>query len=216
MTQQEKANEKRLNQAVINNSCTKQAQLKALSDDLKKQLDSVDKDGNVTIYNVTKYQQVAKYGLLPKMTKKGAILGYTVGMYNDATDADLKVIGTDGKVKANYAYFERNVKVTVNNDANGTNKEESLYTSEEADKKVKGENGKPIKVYRKCLISECGWGPKLLMKVLEQSRDIENEKKRATASAEKWEELKKGDLYIVQNRDGKLVKIKVRVDDANI
>jgi hypothetical protein len=54
------------------------------------------------------------------------------------------------------------------------------------------------------------------MKVLEQSRDIENEKKRATASAEKWEELKKGDLYIVQNRDGKLVKIKVRVEDANI
>ena len=215
MTQQEKANEKRLNQAVINNSCTKQAQLKALSNDLKKQLESVDKDGNVTIYTLQKYQQVAKYGLLPKMTSKGVILGYTVGMYNDATDADLKVIGTDGKVKANYAYFERNVKVTVDNDANGT-KEESLYTSEEADKKIKGEAGKPIKLYRKCLIGEYGWGPKLLMKVLEQSRDIENEKKRATASAEKWEELKKGDLYIVQNRDGKLVKIKVRVDDANI
>ena len=54
------------------------------------------------------------------------------------------------------------------------------------------------------------------MKVLEQSRDIENEKKRAAASREKWEELKKGDLYIVQNRNGQLVKIKVRVDDANV
>ena len=215
MTKAEKANERRLNQAVINNSCTKHAQLEALSTDLKKQLESVDKDGNVTLYSVQKYQQVAKYGLLPKMSKKGALLGYTVGMYNDATDDDLKIIGTDGKVKGNYAYFERNVKVTVENDTNGT-KEESLYTSEEADKRIAGEKNNPIKLYRKCIISEYGWGPKLLMKVLEQSRDIENEKKRAAASREKWEELKKGDLYIVQNRNGQLVKIKVRVDDANV
>lgn len=215
MTKAEKANERRLNQAVINNSCTKQAQLKALSNDLKKQLESVDKDGNVTLYSVAKYQQVAKYGLLPKMTSKGVMLGYTVSMYNDATDDDLKIIGTDGKVKGNYAYFERNVKVTVDNDTNGT-KEESLYTSEEADKRIAGEKNNPIKLYRKCIISEYGWGPKLLMKVLEQSRDIENEKKRAAASREKWEELKKDDLYIVQNRNGQLVKIKVRVDDANV
>jgi len=67
MTKTEKANEKRLNNAVINNSCTKQAQLKALSNDLKKSLESKDKDGNVTVYDVPKYQQIAKYGLLPKV-----------------------------------------------------------------------------------------------------------------------------------------------------
>lgn len=214
MTKQEKANEKRLNNAVINNSCTKQAQLKALSNDLKKQLESVDKDGNVTLYSVTKYQQVAKYGLLPKITSKGAVLGYTPAMYNEATDADLKVIGTDGKVKANYAYFDRVMKVTVGSDAAGW-KDESLYTSEEADKKVKGESAQTVKVYRKCLISEYGWGPRLLMKVLEQSREITEHQERAKKSKEAFEELKKQGLYIVQNRDGKLVKIAVRIEDVN-
>lgn len=215
MTKTEKANEKRLNNAVINNSCTKQAQLKALSNDLKKSLESKDKDGNVTVYDVPKYQQIAKYGLLPKVTSKGAILGYTPAMYNDATDADLKTIGADGKVKENFVYVDRVVRVTVGNDATGL-KEESLYTSEEADKKVKGESAQTIKVYRKARISEYGWSPRLLMKVLEQSVAIEECKRLAKASAEKFEELKKGDLYIVQNRDGKLVKVKVNIQDVAI
>lgn len=215
MTKQEIANEKRLNKAVINNSCTKLAQLKALSNDLKKELESKDGKGNVTVYSVMKYQQIAKYGLLPKMTAKGAILGYTPAMYNDATDADLKTIGASGKVVENFVYVDRVVRVTVGNDATGL-KDESLYTSEEADKKVKGESAQTIKLYRKCRISEYGWSPALLMKVLEQSRSIADHQERAKASIAKWEELKKGDLYIVQNRDGKLVKVKVNVQDVAI
>lgn len=214
MTKQELANEKRLNKAVINSSCTKAAQLKALSNDLKKQLESVDRDGNVTLYSVAKYQQVAKYGLLPKFTSKGAILGYTPAMYNAATDDDLKYIGTDGKVKMNYVYVDRVMKVSVGSDAIGW-KEESLYTSEEADKKIKGESAQTVKVYRKCIISEYGWSPRLLMKVLEQSRNIKAEQERANASAAKYEELKKEGLYIVENRDGKLVKVKVNISDVN-
>ena len=214
MTKQEKANEKRLNNAVINSSCTKPAQLKALSHECGYQLQTKDKDGNVTLYSVTKRDQLSKLGLEPKVTAKGAILGYTPAMYNDATDADLKVIGTDGKVKANYVYVDRVVKVSVGNEATGL-KEESLYTSEEADKKVKGESAQTVKLYRKALIDECGWSPRLLVKVLEQSRTISEHQARAKASAEKYEELKKEGLYIVENRDGKLVKIAVRINDVN-
>lgn len=216
MTKQELANEKRLNNAVINHSCTKQAQLKALSHKVKDQLTSKDKDGNVTFYAVTKMEQMSKLNLHGKFTKSGAFIGYGPAEYNNATDEDLKVIGTDGKVKANYVYTERVVRVSVGNDATGWS-EESLYTSEEADKKVKGEKGaKTIKLYRKCLIAEYGWSPRMLVKVLEQSRSIAEHKERAAASMAQWEELKKGDLYIVQNRDGKLVKVKVRIDDVNI
>lgn len=215
MTKQEKANEKRLNNAVINHSCTKQAQLKALSHKVHDQLTSKDKDGNVTFYAVTKQEQLSKLGLDGKFTKNGVFLGYGPAEYNNATDDDLKVIGTDGKVKANYVYTERVVRVAVGNDATGW-KEESLYTNDEADKKVKGESAKTIKVYRKCLIAEYGWSPRMLEKVLEQSRSIAEHKERAAASMAQWEELKKGDLYIVQNRDGKLVKVKVRIDDVNI
>jgi hypothetical protein len=214
MTKQEKANEKRLNNAVINSSCTKPAQLKALSHECGYQLQAKDSDGNVTTYSVTKREQLSKLGLEPKVTSKGAILGYTPAMYNDATDADLKVIGTDGKVKANYVYVDRVMKVSVGNDATGW-KEESLYTSEEADKKVKGESAQTIKVYRKALISEYGWSPRLLVKVLEQSRSIAEHQKRAKESAEKYEELKKQGLYIVENRDGKFVKVQVRLSDVN-
>lgn len=215
MTKQELANEKRLNNAVINSSCTKPAQLKSLSHECGYQLQAKDKDGNITLYSVTKREQLSKLGLEPKVTSKGAILGYTPAVYNDATAPELKVIGTDGKVKANYVFVDRVVKVSVGNDATGI-KEESLYTSEEADKKVKGESAQTIKVYRKCIISEYGWSPRLLVKVLEQSRNITAELERAKASAAKWDELKQSDLYIVQNRDGKLVKIKVRVEDAAI
>lgn len=210
MTKQEKANEKRLNNAVINSSCTKQAQLKALSHECGYQLQTKDKDGNVTVYSVTKREQLSKLGLEPKVTSKGAILGYTPAMYNEATDADLKYVGTDGKVKLNYVYVDRVVKVSVDSDATGI-KEESLYTSEEADKKVKGESAQTVKVYRKAIIDEHGWSPRLLVKVLEQSRSIAEHQERAKKSAEKYEELKKQGLYIVVNRDGKLVKIKVNV-----
>lgn len=214
MTKQEKANEKRLNNAVINSSCTKAAQLKALSHECGYQLQSKDKDGKVTVYDVTKREQLSKLGLEPKVTSKGACLGYTPKMYNDATDADLKIIGTDGKVVGNYVYVDRVVKVTVGNDATGV-KDESLYTSEEADKKVKGESAQTVKLYRKVMVNEFGWGPRLLVKILEQSRSIADQQERAKKSKEAFEELKKQGLYIVQNRDGKLVKVAVRIDDVN-
>jgi hypothetical protein len=216
MTKQEKANEKRLNNAVINHSCTKQAQLKALSHKVHDQLTSKDSDGNITIYTVTKYEQLEKLGLVGKFSKSGTFLGYGTTEYNNATDDDLKYVGTDGKVKMNYIYRERVMKVSVGSESEGWT-EESLYTSEEADKKVKGEKGaKTIKVYRKCIISEYGWSPRMLESVLEQSRSIAEHQERAAASMAQWEELKKGDLYIVQNRNGKLVKVKVRVEDVNM
>ena len=214
MTKQELANEKRLNKAVIASSMTLAAQLKALNHDAgyKLQLKSV-KNGEVTITiaQVTKREQIAKLGMLPKMSGK-ACLGYTPATFNAAVDESLKEMGTDGKVKANYAYFDRVVTVTVSEPTdNGESKDYSLYTSEEADKKVKGESAQTVKLYRKMMIAETGWGPGMIVKVLWQSRNIKDEDARAKASEEKYEELKKQGLYIVKNVGGRLQKVQVNV-----
>lgn len=214
MTKQELANEKRLNKAVVASSMTLAAQLKALNHDAgyKLQLKSV-KNGEVTITiaQVTKREQIAKLGMQPKMSGK-ACLGYTPATFNAAVDESLKEVGTDGKVKANYCYVDRVVTVQVSeNTAIGESKDYSLYTSDEADKKVKGESAQAVKLYRKAIISETGWGPNMIVKVLWQSRNIKDEEARAKASEEKYEELKKQGLYIVKNVGGRLVKIQVDV-----
>ena len=98
-------------------------------------------------------------------------------------------------------------------DANNGTKEVSVYTSEEADKKVKGESAQACKLYRKCMISEYGWGPGFIIKVLRQSREIADEIEKAAKSASKFEEQKAAGLYIVENRDGKLVKVQVCLED---
>lgn len=202
-----------MNRAVIESSCTKSAQLKALSHKCGLLLKGKDKDGKEMEFAVTKCQQVSKYGLEPKYATNGACLGYTPRMFNDATDADLKDVNEDGKVIANYVYVDRVVRVIVEG-AEGP-QEESLYTSDEADKKVKGESAQTIKVYRKCIVSEFGWSPRLLMKTLEQSRSIAKQKERAQKSLEAFEAVKE-DLYVVLNRDGKLEKVHVKIDEVAI
>lgn len=214
MTKQELSNEKRLNKAVVASSMTLAAQLKALNHDAgyKLQLKSV-KNGEVTITiaQVTKREQIAKLGMQPKMSGK-ACLGYTPATFNAAVDESLKEYGTDGKVKANYVYVDRVVTVTVSETTNnGESKDYSLYTSEEADKKIKGESAQTVKLYRKVMVAEQGWGPGMIVKILWQSRNIKDEEARAIASATKYEELKQQGLYIVKNENGRLVKKQVTI-----
>lgn len=205
-----KSIEKRINNAVVASSSTKGAQLKALWHESNELLQTKNADGSITTYSVTKRQQCSKYGLEPKMSGK-ACLGYTPAMFNAATADDLKLVGADGKVIENYVYLDRVIRLQLSEDP--TEKEVPVYTEAEADKKVKGESAQSIKVYRKFRIDPCGWSPKLLMKVLEQSYSIADEIEKARKSREKWNELKKGPLYIVENRNGKLVKIEVKVND---
>ena len=205
-----KSIERSKNNAVVASSSTKGAQLKALWHESNEPLQTKNTDGSITTWAITKRQQLSKYGLEPKMSG-AACLGYTPAMFNAATADDLKLVGSDGKVIENYVYLDRVIKLQRSDDP--TEKEVPVYTEAEANKKINGESASSIKVYRKFRIDPCGWGPKLLMKVLEQSYAIEDEIEKARKSLEKWNELKKGDLYVVENRNGKLVKIKVRVND---
>ena len=204
-----KSIEKRINNAVVASSSTKGAQLKALWHESNEPLQTKNADGSITTWSVTKRQQLAKYGLEPKMSGK-ACLGYTPAVFNAATADDLKLVDANGKVIENYVYLDRVIRLQLSDDP--TEKEVPVYTEAEADKKVKGESAQSIKVYRKFRIDPCGWSPKLLMKVLEQSYSIADEIEKARKSSEKWNELKKGPLYIVENRNGKLVKIEVKVN----
>ena len=216
MTQQEKSNQKRLDNATKASSMTLKAQLNALNTDAGYKLKSKDKDGNVTEYAITKREHLEQnLGMKPHMSKKGVVLGYTPATFYAAVDESLKEMGTDGKTKAVMVYVDRVVTVTMSDDNQGR-KDYSLYTSEEADKVIKGEKGaKSCKLYRKATISEFGWGPGLIVKVLRQSRQIDDEVKRAETSAAKFEEDKAKGLYIVKNVDGRLVKVQVRIQDIN-
>lgn len=213
MTKQEKANQKRLDKAAEASSRTIKAQLNACNTDAGYKLKSTDKEGKVTEYAITKREHFEQnLGMKPHMSKKGVCLGYTPATFAAGVVDELKEMGTDGRAKAFYAYFDRTVRVTVEDANNGT-KEVSVYTSEEADKKVKGESAQACKLYRKCMISEYGWGPGFIIKVLRQSREIADEIEKAAKSAAKFEEQKAAGLYIVENRDGKLVKTQVRLED---
>lgn len=216
MTKQVKNLQKRLDNAAKASSMTLSAQLKALNHDAGYTLKSKDSEGKVTDYCITKREHLEQnLGLVPHKSKKGVCLGYTPATFNAAVDENLKEVGSDGKTKAYYAYVDRVVTVTMEDAATGT-KDYSLYTSEEADKKVKGESAQSCKLYRKAIISECGWGPGLIIKVLRQSRQIQEEIKRAEESAKKFKEQVANGLYMVINKDGKLVKVEVNVQNANL
>lgn len=214
MTKQELSNEKRLNKAVVASSMTLKAQLNAINTDAGYKLQSKDKDGNVTEHQITKREQLSKLGMEPKLSAKGVSLGYTPASFQEGVHESLKEVGLDGKVKYNYVYVDRVVTVTMEDPTTGT-KDYSLYTSEEADKKVKGESAQTIKLYRKVAIHENGWMPGLIVKVLWQSRHITEEETRAEKSQENWDKVK-DDLYIVKNVDGVLKKIQVKVTSANV
>lgn len=216
MTKQEVKNQQRLDKAAKESSMTLKAQLNALNTDAGFKLKSTDKDGKVTEFALTKREHIAQnLGMMPHMSKKGVALGYTPATFAAAVDESLMEVSSDGKTKAFYAYFDRAVKVTVEDDTTGT-KEVPLYTSEEADKKVKGESATSCKLYRKCMIDYYGWAPGLIIKVLRQSRQIDAEIKRAEKSTADFEDAKKKGLYMVENRDGKLVKVQVRLEDTNL
>ena len=213
MTKQEKANQKRLDKAAEASSRTLKAQLNACNTDAGYKLKSTDKEGKVTEYAITKREHFEQnLGMKPHMSKKGVCLGYTPATFAAGVVDELKEMGTDGRAKAFYAYFDRTVRVTVEDAKSGT-KTVPVYTSEEADKKVLGESAQSCMLYRKCIISEFGWGPGFIIKVLRQSREIADEIEKAAKSAAKFEEQKAAGLYIVENRDGKLVKVQVRLED---
>lgn len=217
MTKQEIAMQKRLDNAAKASSMTLKAQLNALNTDAGYKLKSTDKDGKVTEYALTKREHLEQnLGMKPHTSKKGVVLGYTPATFDAAVDENLKAIGSDGKTKAFYAYFDRTVRVAVEDTTSATGiKEVPLYTSEGADKKVKGESAQTCKLYRKAEIDRNGWGPGLIIKVLRQSRQIDAEIKRAEKSAATFEEEKAKGLYVVENRDGKLVKLPIRIDDID-
>lgn len=211
MTKQELANERRLNKAVIESSMTLAAQLKALNHDAGYKLKTRGSDGTITEHQITKREQISKLGMEPLYRGKSC-MGYTPATFNKAVDDSLKMVGDDGHVKATYVYVDRVVTVTIKDPQTGE-RDYSLYTSEEADKKIKGESAQSCKVYRKVRIGEFGWGPRTIVKVLEQSRSIEEEIKKAAASQKKYEEQKAAGLYVIMNNDGKLSKVQV---NANI
>lgn len=217
MTKQEIAMQKRLDNAAKASSMTLKAQLNALNTDAGYKLKSVGRDGSVTEYALTKREHIEQnLGMKPHTSKKGVVLGYTPATFDAAVADELKVIGTDGKTKAFCVYVDRSVRVTLE-DANSSTGEKDypLYTSEEADKKVKGESAVSCKLYRKAVVGYNDWGPGLIIKILRQSRQIEAEIKRAEKSRATYEQNKAEGLYIVENRDGKLVKSSVNPGDIN-
>lgn len=215
MTKQDVKMQKRLDNATKASSMTLKAQLNALNTDAGYKLKSTDKDGKTTEFALTKREHLEQnLGMKPHMSKKGVVLGYTPATFAAAVDESLMEKGTDGKPKAFYAYFYRTVRFTVDDPSTGT-KEVPLYTSEEADKKVNGESAVSCKLYRKCMIDYHGWGPGLIVKVLRQSRQIDEEVKSAEKSAADFEKAKKNGLYIVEVRGGKLEKVQVRLDDVD-
>lgn len=202
----EKKNEKRMDQATVQNSCTLPAQLKAMWHDHQKGLTTIDKDGNVKVYDKTKMAHLESKGMKPhyiygKDGKVKSCTGYTPAEFNAGVASELLVLGTDKKVKETYVYRDRVVNTEIFEEGEEGSKVYSLFTEDEAKKKAKGESGaKSIKVYRKCLIDKFGWSPKLIMDVLTQSRNITAETKRAQKSREDWEAIEK--VYIVKNIDG--------------
>lgn len=210
--------QKRLDNAAKASSMTLKAQLNALNTDAGYKLKTTDKDGKVTEYAITKREHLEKnLGMAPHKTKKGTIIGYTPATFDAAVVDELKEKGTDGKAKAFYAYFDRTVRATVEDPNSDSGfKEVPIYTSEEADKKVKGESAQSCKLYRKAIIGETGWAPGTIIKILRQSRSIDAEIKRAEKSAADFEDQKAKGLYTVENRDGKLEKVQVRVEDLDV
>ena len=102
MTKQEKANQKRLDNATKASSMTLKAQLNAVNTDAGYKLKSTDKDGKVTEYAITKREHLEQnLGMKPHMSKKGVCLGYTPATFDVAVVPELKEVGTDGKITAN-------------------------------------------------------------------------------------------------------------------
>lgn len=200
-----------MTKAAVANGCTLAAQLKAMWHDHEKELSSTDANGKVTAYGVSKMEHMANLGLSPHYVGKGdkkKCVGYTPAEFNHGVADDLLLKNDDGKVMATYVYRDRVVNVEVLEEGEDGSKVYSLFTKEEAEKKAKGESGaKSIKVYRKCMIDEFGWGQKLIADVLTQSRNIENEVKRAEKSIEDYNAIE--EVYIVMNIDGvnKVVKV---------
>lgn len=205
MTKKEKA----LDNATIQSSMTLAAQLKALNHEAGFKLKAHDKDGKISVLECTKREHLSSLGLEPHYVGKKCV-GYTPATFNAAVCDELKEV-IDGKVVATYVYVDRVCTVTLDDDTIGT-RDYSLYTSDEADKKVKGESGaKSCKLYRKATIGEFGWTPGICVKVLRQSSQIADEIKRAEESAAKFAKQKEAGLYIVKNIEGTLHKIKVNV-----
>lgn len=212
MTKQEKQNEKRLDKAVVASSMTLSAQLKAINHEAGLKLQVKDNKGNVTLAQVTKRQQLSKLGMEPKLDKNGKPMGYTPATFAAGVNETLKeVIGGQTTYSV---YVDRVVTVTMSDNQTGS-KDYSLYTAEEADKKVKGESAQTIKLYRKVLIDPNGWVPGLIVKVLRQSREIAEHEEKAKKSQEAFDKAKEQGLYVVVNIDGTLHKVKVNVQNAN-
>ncbi len=215
MTKTEKANQKRLDNATKASSMTLKAQLNALNTDAGYKLKSTDKEGKVTEYAITKREHLEQnLGMAPHYSKNGQCLGYTPATFYAAVDENLKDVSPiSGKTIGVYVYVDRVVTVTIEGE-NGP-KDYSLYTSEEADKKVKGESAQACKLYRKVVVSDNGWGPNLIVNILRQSRQINEEIDKAAKSAEKFAAQKAQGLYIVKNVDGVLKKFEANLHYIN-
>ena len=207
----ERKNEQRATQEVIKDSCTLAAQLKALWHNHSKGLVYTDSKGVQTNLNVTKEGHISYMGMQPHYVGKGdkkKNVGYTPAEFNAAVAEELLVRNDEGKVKATYVYRDRVVNVELLEEGEEGKRNYSLYTKEEAEKKAKGESGaKSIKLYRKVMIDDYGWGDKLIMDVLTQSKYISEEITKAEKSLENWENIEH--VYIVKNVNGLNVVVEV-------
>lgn len=213
-----KKNEKRMTKAAVANSCTLAAQLKAIWHEHEKELTSTDANGKVTAYGVTKMAHMASLGMEPHYVGTGdkkKCTGYTPAEFNKGVADELLLKNDSGKVMATYVYRDRVQNVELFEEGEDGSKVYPLFTEDEAKKKAKGESGaKSIKVYRKCMIDEFGWGPKLITDVLTQSRNITAELKRAEKSIEDYNAIEH--VFIVKNVNGTNMVIEVEKPEIEL
>lgn len=163
----------------------------------------------------TKGENLASYNLFPHYVgkNKDVAKAYGPAEFNAAVIAngggEELLDREDDKVVATYVYRERNVNVElIDEDNEDGSAIYSIYTKEEAEKKAKGETGaKAIKVWSRVQIGEFGWGSKIIMDVLKQSKDITTFTTKATKSRENYEAIE--NVYIVKNVNGTNVVIEV-------
>lgn len=209
-------NQKARTKQVVNMSCKLGAQLQSIWFERDKRL--VNDKGNDL--GCTKGEHVMSMNLYPHYVGKDKNVAKPWGPaeFNAAIIANCggeELLDIEnGKVVDTYVYRERNVTVElIEEDNEDGSAIYPIYTLEEAEKKAKGETGaKAIKVWSRVQIGEFGWGPKLIMTVLEQSMDITTYTTKAEKSREAYAAIEK--VYIVKNING--VNTVIEVDKPEL
>lgn len=119
---------------------------------------------------------------------------------------ELKV--SDGKSTTVYVYHENSVVIDYSdpNDENG-----SAYRCYASKETAIAPDGKPLKVYDKRVIDSTKWSCNLLLKVLEQSREIEKHVAKSEKSKAALSELESVWILLDSTRNGEKVQTPKKV-----